>query len=138
MIDKDAEIVRLNRRVDALEGELIEWRRQGPRVACADPGGALIGVAKARFRMTPNEVSILMGLVTSGGRLFSRPALLDLRLNPSVEIPETQLAAVMTSKIRAKLRRRGWDDLIITEWGMGFRVDRRRAAEFLDWLASDD
>lgn len=120
MIDKDAEIRRLNIRVRELQDEVDEWRRQGRQRAQDAEEDADVGRAMRTFSVSRQRAMLLLHMLRRPGAAQSHEALRDvIVLGEATD--GIKMVAVAVCKLRKPLARLGAS--IETVWGIGYRID---------------
>lgn len=134
------ELVRLRNALRGAEEELREWRKQQ-----AEPDAPAdlmrIEMARRRFGLTAGEAAIFLMLIDRAPNVCRRDDLLECRpLADRHREPSPKLLDVLISKLRSKLFREGYPNVIETAWSEGYFVgwnpSRRLRAELLQAIAA--
>ncbi|MBM3462466.1 MAG: response regulator transcription factor [Armatimonadetes bacterium] len=97
----------------------------GSRVAgplLIDPDARRAWLDGRPLDLTPLEYHLLRTLAGTPGKNFTREELLDLIWGDAF-LGETRRVDLLVSKLRAKLRPAGGEDLIRSVWGVGYRYE---------------
>lgn len=95
-------------------------RPAGPIIIDAEAGRAFLDGKS--LDLTPLELDLLKLLVSTPGKNFSREELME-RLYGGELLNETRRVDLLVSKLRAKLRVAGRENLLRSAWGVGYRYE---------------
>lgn len=131
MIDKDAEIRRLNIRVRELEDELAEWKAREARTHRDASTDTEIHLVSSRLGVSWRRAVLLLHMLRPPGVVHSHERLRDIVvLNDDCD--GAKLPAVAVFRLRERLTPLGIQ--IETVWGHGYRIDHANAERLREHL----